>query len=83
MTDRERQDTPGDFEAQVGQGPMGMHSEEHLASSDRGIILQRRMLKAQIKVVADGGDPIGVAFDPEKVLVTLRSGNFYNAPQHA
>jgi hypothetical protein len=60
-----------------------MHSEEHLASSDRGIIMQRRMLKSQIKVVADGGDPIGVEFDAAKALVRVRSGNFYNAPQPA
>jgi phenylpropionate dioxygenase-like ring-hydroxylating dioxygenase large terminal subunit len=83
MTERERQDTPGDYEAQVGQGPISLHSEEHLATSDRGIIMQRRMLKAQIRVVADGGDPIGVTFDPGKALVKLRSGNFYNAPQRA
>jgi nitrite reductase/ring-hydroxylating ferredoxin subunit len=81
MSEREHQDTPGDYEAQAGQGPISLHSEEHLASSDRGIILQRRMLKAQIKVVAEGGDPIGVAFDPSKALVKLRSGNFYQAPQ--
>ena len=81
MTEREHQDTPGDYEAQAGQGPISLHSEEHLASSDRGIILQRRMLKAQIKVVAEGGDPIGVTFDPSKALVKLRSGNFYIAPR--
>ncbi len=78
MTEQEKQDTPGDFEAQFGQGPMGMHSEEHLASSDRGIIMQRRMLRAQIRVVAEGGDPIGVTLDPGQALVKLRSGNFYS-----
>ena len=83
MTPEERQATPGDYEAQVGQGPMGLHSEEHLASSDRGIIMQRRMLKSQIKVVAEGGNPIGVVFDDAQALVTVRSGNFYNAPQPA
>jgi hypothetical protein len=79
MTDEERQDTPGDFEAQAGQGPVSLHSEEHLVSSDRGIIMQRRMLKAQIKVVAQGGDPVGVKFDPDEALVTVSSGNFYKA----
>ena len=83
MTERDHQDTPGDYEAQAGQGPISLHSEEHLASSDRGIIMQRRMLKAQIKVVAEGGDPVGVSFDPNKALVKVRSGNFYNAPQPA
>ena len=79
MTERERQETPGDYEAQAGQGPISLHSEEHLASSDRGIIMQRRMLKLEIKVVAEGGDPIGVAFDPNKALVKLRSGNYFVA----
>ena len=83
MTERDHQDTPGDYEAQAGQGPISLHSEEHLASSDRGIIMQRRMLKSQIKIVAEGGDPVGVSFDPDKALVKVRSGNFYNAPQPA
>lgn len=79
MTEAEHQDTPGDYEAQAGQGPISLHSEEHLASSDRGIILQRRMLRAQIKIVAEGGDPIGMTFDPAKALVKIRSGNYYHA----
>jgi hypothetical protein len=83
MTEQEHQDSPGDYEAQAGQGPISLHSEEHLASSDRGIIMQRRILKQQIQSVAAGGDPIGVNFDPSKALVKLRSGNFYVAPKQA
>ena len=83
MTLAEHQDTPGDYEAQAGQGSVSLHSEEHLASSDRGIIMQRRMLKAQIKAVAEGRDPIGVSFDAANPPVKVRSGNFYNAPQPA
>ena len=83
MGEQERQDAPGDFEAQAGQGPVSLHSEEHLVSSDRGIIMQRRMLKAQIKVVAQGGDPVGVNTDPDKALVTVRSGNFYKTQSSA
>jgi hypothetical protein len=80
MTDEERRDTPGDYEAQASQGRISMHSEEHLASTDRGIIMQRRMLGAQIRVVADGGDPIGITFDQNEVLVSVRSGNIYKTP---
>lgn len=83
MTEAEHQDTPGDYEAQAGQGPISLHSEEHLALSDRGIIMQRKILKAQIKLVAEGGDPIGVSFDFAKALVKVRSGNFYNAASGA
>jgi nitrite reductase/ring-hydroxylating ferredoxin subunit len=83
MTLAEHQDTPSDYEAQAGQGPISLHTEEHLASSDRGIIMQRRILKAQMKIVAEGGDPFGVSYDPAKAMIKVRSGNFYVAPQHA
>ncbi|MDP3252438.1 MAG: aromatic ring-hydroxylating dioxygenase subunit alpha [Hydrogenophaga sp.] len=80
LTEQERQDFPGDFEAQGGQGRITLHSEEHLATSDRGIGLLRRMMKKQIATVAEGGDPLGVHFDEEKALVKIRSGNFYTNP---
>jgi hypothetical protein len=77
MTVAERQDFPNDSEAQVGQGPISLHSDEHLATSDKGIAMQRPMLTQQINAVAQGGDPIGVAFDEEKALVRVPSENFY------
>jgi hypothetical protein len=76
MTLEERQDTPGDYEAQAGQGPISLHSEEHLATSDRGIAMQRRMLEQQIRHVGEGGDPIGVSFDDDH-MIHVPSGNFY------
>jgi hypothetical protein len=79
MTEEEHQRIPGDYEAQAGQGPISLHSEEHLVTSDRGIMMQRKILQQQIEVVAQGGDPLGVAFDPERALVRVRSGNFYRA----
>ena len=60
MTFEERQDTPGDYEAQVGQGPISLHSEEHLATSDRGIAMQRRMLSINDELRAEGFPEIGV-----------------------
>jgi phenylpropionate dioxygenase-like ring-hydroxylating dioxygenase large terminal subunit len=77
MTEREHQRTPGDFEAQAGQGAISLHSEEHLVTSDRGIILQRKMLQQQCELVLNGGDPAGVAFEEDKGLVRVPSGNFY------
>ena len=41
-------------------------SKEHLGESDRGIILLRKMLKEQIEIVQNGGEPRGVVRDPEK-----------------
>jgi hypothetical protein len=77
MSLEERQDRPGDYEAQAGQGPISLHSEEHLVTSDRGIVMQRRMLERDIKAVMDGQDPTGVIFDPAQALVHVPSGNFY------
>ena len=49
----------------------GQHSDgiaerhlEKLAESDKGIILYRRLLKEQMKVVADGGEPMNSFRDP-------------------
>ncbi|HTT01427.1 MAG TPA: Rieske 2Fe-2S domain-containing protein [Steroidobacteraceae bacterium] len=81
MTQEDHQRTPGDYEAQAGQGAISLHSEEHLVTSDRGVMMQRRLLMQQIEVVAKGGDPLGVSFDPDKALVKIRSGNFYRASQ--
>ena len=83
MTEQERQRSPGDFEAQAGQGPISLHSEEHLVTSDRGIMMQRRLLEKQIEVVREGGDPVGVYFDPVKALVHVRSGNFFREARAA
>jgi hypothetical protein len=77
MTEADHQRTPGDYEAQMGQGPISLHSKEHLVTSDRGIIMQRRMLQKQCEIVASGGDPAGVEFGADKALVKIKSGNFY------
>ncbi|MDB5459737.1 MAG: phenoxybenzoate dioxygenase, partial [Caulobacteraceae bacterium] len=77
MTVAERQDRPGDYEAQAGQGPISLHSEEHLVTSDRGVAMQRRMLAREIDKVARGEHPVGVAFGPAEQMVHVPSGNFY------
>lgn len=80
MTPEERQDAPNDYEAQSTQGPNGLpsHSQEHLVTSDKGIGLQRRVLRREIKKVQNGEDPINVAFEPGKEVLTVPSGNFYS-----
>ena len=74
MTADERRAAPNDWEAQVGQGPITFHSEEHLASSDRGIIQLRRLLASQVDAVARGEDPLGVHFDHASAYVRLEAG---------
>ena len=77
MTEYEHWERPGDWEVQKSQGPITLHSEEHLATSDKGVVMLRRMLKQQIKIVQEGGDPIGVTFDPAKAFYKVGSGNFH------
>ncbi len=55
---RERQLLPGDYDAQVSMGPTAVHAREHLASTDAGVSLFRRLVKRGIRDVEDGGDPI-------------------------
>ena len=76
MTPEERRAFPGDWEAQTGQGPITFHSEEHLAASDKGIAMLRRLLKRQVEAVAQGKDPIGVGFDPDAPPLRFEAGNW-------
>jgi len=57
LTEEERQRFPGDAEAQGSQGPITQHSEETLVSSDRGVLMVRRMLKQMVSDVEAGRDP--------------------------
>jgi phenylpropionate dioxygenase-like ring-hydroxylating dioxygenase large terminal subunit len=75
-TEQERRARPGDYEAQVGQGPITYHSEEHLAASDRGVIMLRRLFQKQLHAVAQGRDPIGLAFDDNAAMIDFEAGNF-------
>lgn len=74
LTEAEHRDFPGDYEAQVSQGDITAHSEEHLVTSDRGIGMLRRLYREQIKIVEAGGNPMGTAFDPSGDLVMLDAG---------
>jgi 5,5'-dehydrodivanillate O-demethylase len=48
------------------QGDITNRSVERLAETDRGLIMYRKMLEDQIKIVEDGGDPINVFRDPKE-----------------
>jgi phenylpropionate dioxygenase-like ring-hydroxylating dioxygenase large terminal subunit len=76
LTEAEHRALPGDYEAQVGQGPITLHAEEHLASSDRGIAMLRRLLRRQVRAVAEGRDPAGTSFDPDAPPVVFEAGNY-------
>jgi phenylpropionate dioxygenase-like ring-hydroxylating dioxygenase large terminal subunit len=76
LSAEEHQKFPGDTEAQVGQGAITFHSEEHLMSSDQGVSMLRFLLQKQVDIVASGGDPIGVAFDEAGAYVKFDAGQF-------
>lgn len=76
LTPEEHQQFPGDTEAQVGQGAITFHSEEHLMSSDQGVSMLRILLQRQVDIVASGGDPVGVAFDEAAAYVKFEAGQY-------
>src|SRR5260221_11886480 len=52
----ERQRIPGDYDAQVSiHGGIARHGLEHLATTDRGIIMMRNMIRRRIRAVKTGG----------------------------
>src|SRR6266851_3282988 len=55
----ERQRSPGDYDAQVSiHGGVARHGLEHLASTDRGVIMLRNMVRRGIRAVQEGADPV-------------------------
>jgi len=76
LTEEEHRQFPGDYEAMTSQGKVARHSEEHLATTDRGIVMLRRFLHKQLEAVAQGSDPAGVSFDPDTPPVFFSAGNF-------
>jgi 5,5'-dehydrodivanillate O-demethylase len=52
-----------DMTGWVGQGPISDRTQEHLASSDKGVILYRKMLMEQMERVERGEEPMAVIRD--------------------
>lgn len=75
LTEAEHRAYPGDLEAQVSQGPIAWHSEEHLATTDKGIVTLRRFLQRQLDAIDRGEDPAGVIRDPHAEPVRFEVGN--------
>lgn len=76
LTEEEHQRFPGDYEAQVSQGPITAHNHENLGTTDRGIAMLRRFLTRQVNAVKNGENPAGVHFNPGEELVPSQAGNF-------
>ena len=54
-----------DVMAWVTQGPLAKRELEKLGTTDRGVIMFRRMLEREIERVAAGSDPMGVIRGPQ------------------
>jgi nitrite reductase/ring-hydroxylating ferredoxin subunit len=75
LNEEEHQRMPGDAEAMVSQGPIAARNLEHLAASDRGVILLRRLIGEAIDAVERGRDPIGVTREKGDLLLRTTAGN--------
>lgn len=80
LSDEDHQRYPGDFAAQVGRCAITLHSEERLASTDRGVSIVRRQFKEQVQRVADGLDPFGVHLDDSEAVQSVIAGNYIVGP---
>jgi hypothetical protein len=65
----ERQREPGDYDAVVSQGAIANRKAEHLGTTDRGVVLSRRMTAAGIKAVQDGSTPAKPRLYPKTAQV--------------
>jgi nitrite reductase/ring-hydroxylating ferredoxin subunit len=66
-----RQRVPGDYDAQVSiHGGTALHDLEHLASTDRGIIMLRNMIRRGIRAIQSGVDPMVPSRQGGKVIPT-------------
>ncbi len=66
--------------AWISQGPITDRTTEHLVTSDKGILLYRRVLLDNIERVQRGEDPLGVVRDREKnfPMIQIRRGSRYD-----
>jgi 5,5'-dehydrodivanillate O-demethylase oxygenase subunit len=61
-----------DYMAWETQGPVANRAVEHLARSDRGVVLLRRVVAEQIERVQQGLDPMGVVRDPNHAMIDTK-----------
>ena len=77
LEDQQRQ--PSDYEAQVTQRPIAVHDLEHLAASDRGITMFRKLVKNGIQAVKEGRDPGTLSHGQEPVSTFCNDTVVYSA----
>ena len=77
----ERQRVPGDYDAQTSiHGGMSRHALEHLATTDRGVIMTRNSIRRGIQAVQKGEDPEHVLWQEGQVVPTFANHTVILAP---
>ena len=76
----EGQAMPGDYEAQVSQGPITVHAEERLATTDKGVALYRRMLRQAVRELAAGTEPPQLGAGPDGQVPTMAGDVIVRVP---
>ena len=71
---------PGDYEAQVSQGPITVHAGERLATTDKGVALYRRMLRQAIRNLAAGDEPPQLRAGPDGRVPTMAGDVIVRVP---
>src|SRR5205823_12251785 len=79
----ERQRHPADFDAQSSQRRVAVHALEHLASTDRGVIMLRKIVREGIQAVARGEDPWGTQWRAGEVVPTFTQDVVLKVPPAA
>ena len=79
----QRQRQPGDFDAQTSQRPIAVHALEHLASTDRGVIMFRKLLREGIEAVRSERDPRGLVRHDGGPIQTYSQDTILRIPPEA
>ena len=66
-----------DQAAWIIQGPITDRTDEHLGATDVGIILYRKLINEQLKIMEDGGDPINVHRTDKGPIFLQQEHSFY------
>ena len=72
---------PQDELAWIAQGAVTDRTAEHLVTSDKGILLYRKLLEENMQAVEKGDDPMGLIRDPErnKDMIVIERGSTYDS----
>ena len=77
----ERQRAPGDWDMWTSQGPITRHDDEVLFSTDGGVALYRRLVRAGIRAVGAGQSPKGLVREPHQPIRTYANNSVLLIPE--